>query len=473
MHNNFYLLRQLVPELNEKLTGHAVVSCFSQNKDELIIGFDNGDGPFFIKAQLHPFPCLTFPGHFNRARKNSVDLFGELILKKVTGTTQFDNERSFSINVENGYSLVFKMHGHHANILLAKGQQVVKIFRNQFTADKDIVPSGLHRTIDWGKDFFVQNRDKLKQAYFTLGKTVWEYLDARGFNTLGHDQRWELLNETVKQLEAPTYYITKQNGQIRLSLLNHGEVLKVFAHPIEALNEFFHQHHTTGALHKEKTRMQKKLIATIGMCGNYMAKNRKKLDETILDAPYKSWADILMANLHQVEKGSKKVQVMGFDGKEVTIPLKPGLNAQQNAQVFYRKAKNQEIEIKKLSGAMVQKENEMEAARQQLVQLEEAGTWAEFKLLFKGPKTKAKKESEPPFHQVGYMGYKIWIGKNAQNNDLLTLKYAHKDDLWLHAKDVSGSHVVVKNQAGKAIPKEVVVRAAELAAYNSKRKTES
>jgi predicted ribosome quality control (RQC) complex YloA/Tae2 family protein len=56
---------------------------------------------------------------------------------------------------------------------------------------------------------------------------------------------------------------------------------------------------------------------------------------------------------------------------------------------------------------------------------------------------------------------------------VLTLKLSHKDDLWLHAKDVSGSHVIIKYQSGKNFPKDVIERAAQLAAYNSKRKNES
>ncbi len=65
------------------------------------------------------------------------------------------------------------------------------------------------------------------------------------------------------------------------------------------------------------------------------------------------------------------------------------------------------------------------------------------------------------------------VGKHAKANDELTLKVANKDDLWLHAKDVAGSHVVIRHQAGKNIPKTVLERAAQLAAWFSKRKTDS
>jgi predicted ribosome quality control (RQC) complex YloA/Tae2 family protein len=78
-----------------------------------------------------------------------------------------------------------------------------------------------------------------------------------------------------------------------------------------------------------------------------------------------------------------------------------------------------------------------------------------------------------PFKQFETDGWVIWVGKNAKNNDLLTLKYAKKFDIWLHARDVSGSHVVIRNPNQRTVPKHVVEKAAELAAHFSKRSTES
>ncbi|GAB1445434.1 NFACT RNA binding domain-containing protein [Flammeovirgaceae bacterium] len=474
MHNNFYFLRQLSSALNKRLHGYSVVSCFSQNKDELIIELNNEKESFFVKAHLLSFACLSFPHHSNRARKNSIDLFNEIILKKFVDVTQFENERSFALNFEKGYSVIFKMHGNRANILLAKDQQVIQIFRHQFTADNHLSITELNRTIDWSKEAFIENGDNLNQTYPTLGKSVWSYLIEKGFNTENQDKNWILFNEALQQLQNPTFYLIKQNSQIRLSLFEWEEVLQKFNDPIEAINAYFFLYTSTEGLEKEKTSLQKQLTSTIDSCQSYIHKTQKKLNEITIDTQYKTWADVLMAHIHQVERGNEEVQLEDFDGNKITIKLKPELNTQQNAQIFYRKAKNQEIEIKKLSDSIAQKQNEMEAALQQLKQLDAVETSADFKMLFKEPKTKASKKEEPlPFHQVEYMGYKIWIGRNAVNNDLLTLKYAHKDDLWLHAKDVSGSHVVVKNQSGKTIPKVVIERAAELAAYNSKRKTES
>ena len=69
--------------------------------------------------------------------------------------------------------------------------------------------------------------------------------------------------------------------------------------------------------------------------------------------------------------------------------------------------------------------------------------------------------------------FELNVGKNAKSNDHLTMKVATKNDLWLHARDVSGSHVVIKEKPGKNFPQSVIEKAAQLAAFYSKRKTDS
>jgi predicted ribosome quality control (RQC) complex YloA/Tae2 family protein len=68
--------------------------------------------------------------------------------------------------------------------------------------------------------------------------------------------------------------------------------------------------------------------------------------------------------------------------------------------------------------------------------------------------------------------YQVYVGRDSQNNDLLTLKFAKQNDYWFHARSVSGSHVVLKNDNTKDnMPKNVLKKAASLAAYHSKAKT--
>ena len=84
------------------------------------------------------------------------------------------------------------------------------------------------------------------------------------------------------------------------------------------------------------------------------------------------------------------------------------------------------------------------------------------------PKPKARQ----PYREVVFQKFKIWIGKTAQDNDALLNQYSHKNDLWLHAKDAKGSHVIVKSAAA-VCPRAVVEEAAQWAATYSSRKHET
>ena len=77
-----------------------------------------------------------------------------------------------------------------------------------------------------------------------------------------------------------------------------------------------------------------------------------------------------------------------------------------------------------------------------------------------------------PFRTMKVGDYEILIGKSAQSNDEL-LRYADKEDVWLHARGVSGSHVIIRKKGKLPVPKEVIARAAQLAAWYSKGKNAS
>ena len=177
MHNNFYFLRQLSATLGSALKGAVVSECFSQSRDELIIRFEIDSRSFFVKASLQPgLSCLSFPGSFQRARKNSVDLFPELIGQRVSGVRQFNNERSFSIRLSENREVLFKMHGSRSNVIVLHHGAAAGIFRKNLTPDLKLSPDDLDRQIDWSYDHFRNHIHELRSVYFTFGRGVWKYL---------------------------------------------------------------------------------------------------------------------------------------------------------------------------------------------------------------------------------------------------------------------------------------------------------
>jgi predicted ribosome quality control (RQC) complex YloA/Tae2 family protein len=164
-------------------------------------------------------------------------------------------------------------------------------------------------------------------------------------------------------------------------------------------------------------------------------------------------------------------------GKPLEIKLKKDLSAQKNAELYYRKAKKEKIEFEVLEKNLKSKEQEIETLKTQIETIEKTDSLKSLRSLFKKDEITPKKskilKAEDLFKVFEIEGYKIWIGKNAKNNDLLTLKYSHKNDTWLHAKDVSGSHVVIKEISGQKTPKRVLETAAGLAAWFSKKRNDT
>jgi predicted ribosome quality control (RQC) complex YloA/Tae2 family protein len=344
-------------------------------------------------------------------------------------------------------------------------------------ADRQLEIDNLAREIDWSKEYFLAHRTHIFEKYFTLGREVQQYLLARQFDMLAPDQQWSEMQAVLALLHQPTYYLIDHNGKLVLSLLPFGEVRKQYTTAIEALNDFFLAYTQQDAFMREKARALQMAEEQIKQALGYVATSTARLSELESDTHWQQWADLLMANLHQVAAGTDRIRLSNFfdNGNAIEIPVKKEWSAQKNAEVYYRKSKNRVIEIQHLREAIAARLQTLEKAQALRLQLANANDLKTVRALG-ATLVRAQKERGPsskPFHEFMFLGFQIRVGKDAVSNDELTLHHSHKEDLWLHAKDVAGSHVVIKHQAGKKFPKEVIERAAQLAAYNSKRKTET
>ncbi|MDQ3289834.1 MAG: hypothetical protein M3Q05_00940, partial [Bacteroidota bacterium] len=168
MHNNYYFLRQLTQALKPVLVGSVVDSCFSQEKDELIISFRNPDSAniFYIKAMLTAqFSTLYFPESFNRARANSVNLFPEIIGEEIQEIIQHQNERSFYLALSNQKALLFKLFGNRSNIVYFEQNQAKSLFHKKFPKDIELDLQQLHRHLEPDKADFLVNLPAPEKVY--------------------------------------------------------------------------------------------------------------------------------------------------------------------------------------------------------------------------------------------------------------------------------------------------------------------
>ena len=239
-----------------------------------------------------------------------------------------------------------------------------------------------------------------------------------------------------------------------------------------------------------KDAMRQKSQAVRKTVQNLCTRLTKKLaiQEKELEATYdrerlRQLGDIVTANIHKIVKGQTVVQCEDFYDEQmpvIDIPISPILSPQQNAAKFYKdytKLKNAEKELTK---QMEIGETELVYLKSVLEELNRANTEAELEeirrelqeggyIKAEAGKKRMKQGKLPPMRFESTNGYPIYVGRNNRQNDELTFKLARKDDLWLHASKVHGSHVII-SCGGTTPPDDTITQAAQLAAYYAETK---
>jgi hypothetical protein len=480
MHLTYHFLRFLAPALSDSFAGNTIVSCFSQSKDELILETEGADGTRFIRAHLLPPQVyLSFPSQFHRAKRNTVSLFDSLIGEQILSCRAFSNERALKFELSSGKVLVLKLHGNRSNCLLYLPNEVepTLIFRNAISEDKTLDWSSLDRELNLSLEQFILLEGNVSQFLPTLGPVPRAWLKEKGYLDKTLAEKWVLIEELLDLLDSPLYSLVEKEGELLLSLLPEAQAKARYADPILACNELFYQALVLGSFEKEKNNLLKSYQDQLKRTQAYLKKSTEKLKE-LKDSPAPSQlADVIMANLHAFEDPLGPVELENFyTGEPVTVNLKLKQKPQDLAASLYRKSKNRQLELDQLEKTLAAKNEQAIALQALLDRVSEASDFRalkEFKKEHKEDLPATKNEVGSPFKVFEVEGFTIWVGKSAKDNDEMLRNFIHKDDLWLHARNVPGSHVVIRRKGMPTVPQQVVERAGSLAAFYSKLKTDS
>ena len=209
-----------------------------------------------------------------------------------------------------------------------------------------------------------------------------------------------------------------------------------------------------------------------------IAIQEKELQQTYDRERLRQLGDIVTANLHKIVKGQPVLQAEDFYDEEmkvIDIPISPILSPQQNAAKFYKdyaRMKNAEKELTKQLTIGAEELRYLESVLEELNRASSDAELEEIKqelqaggyLRPEGGKKKMKQAKTAPLRFESTDGFPIYVGKNNRQNEELTFRLARKDDLWLHAQKVHGSHVIIAC-AGQPVPDDTVTQAAQLAAH--------
>ncbi len=491
MHFHHFTLKQLAQQLELQHREEEVVACFSQSKNELVLVFES----LILRIGCNTPDTYVVPvKDFAKARKNVVDLFEPIYGLQLEKAYAVAHERELILGLSGDHQLVLKMHGTMANVMLRHQGEIVALFDHRHEDDWAYQEQPGSSDFSQLDEVETDRKRRLQGVLLQLSLIYDNNFAQRIWSLMENGQSFREAFDLVEhEASSGTFFLFKHKGRMQLLLFPPpGEETQLqVSGVVEGLRtwmrtHFQFQHYRNQ--YKVVQRHVKQPWEKLQKVYQSYLENVKQLEE---QRNPEEIGHLIMANLHQIPAESKKVELEDLYGTGlISVKLDPQLTPQDNAKRYYDKHKQRRLKLAYLKEQLDDIENKL---------LEAEEGWESFQQLIEpeklllGPKgfdyeaigalrqvakavlkeQKAQEEERYPFRSFQREGFQIFVGRNARNNDELSFKFANKNDLWLHAKDVTGSHVIIRQRPGKDLPPTVLEFAAQLAAYYSKRKNDT
>ncbi|MGT2762009.1 hypothetical protein D8830_02400 [Streptococcus intermedius] len=412
----------------------------------------------------------------------------------IENISQIENDRILEISVSNkneigdnvAATLIIEIMGKHSNIILmdkASGNIIEAIKHVGFSQNS-------YRTILPGSSYVTPPQTDKRNPFTISDEKLFEILhtedlSARSlqnlFQGLGHDTAAELsrrlTNDKLKTFRA----FFANSTQATLTSKSFTPILfadsqKEFPSLSQLLDAFYQDK-------AERDRVNQQASELIHRVENELEKNRKKLTKqeqelvaTENAEEFRQKGELLTTFLHQVPNNQDQVELDNYyTSEKITIVLDKALTPNQNAQRYFKRYQKLKEAVKHLTGLIEETKETIQYLESVETALSQANlteiTEIREELIQTGfirrrQREKIQKRKKPEKYLSTDGQTIILVGRNNLQNDELTFKMAKKEDLWFHAKDIPGSHVVI---TGNLHPSDdVKTDAAELAAYFSK-----
>ena len=238
-----------------------------------------------------------------------------------------------------------------------------------------------------------------------------------------------------------------------LSLYENKEKVESISSLVE---NFYHNNSLRDRINQKASGFKKILTTKLNRLTNkYLAMNDELLNNQSKE-DLKIFADLLSINIYKLQKGMKRVTVENiYDNmKEIEISLDEKKSPRENIEADYKKYKKLKTADEIIKAELPKIEEEMKYIKQILETIEiitELNELSEIEeelislgYVRKNKKNKQKLEKSKPYVFETDSGALIYVGKNNLQNENLTLKFANKNDIFFHAQDVPGSHVILR-----------------------------
>ncbi len=441
-----------------------------------------------------------------RQRRNTTDVLPELVGRTLEAVRTPERDRFLVLHFDGGLHLWVRLFGPRPNAFLLRTGVPIAVFLGDELEVPTTRPAPHPETPEALASRW-RPRKRLSQAVGAAVPLISAPLAADACRRAGLDPDmapeaippeglWRGVQSVLEDLAQPTPHIawrgTPEDG------LPEALLPAPLAHPPEDWTlEAFESFDRAASVFARRTlgsRHYRSLYAPVEKPLARLTAKRQRSADAMLDElsqpsradGYEAWGHLLMAQASGEGPGREEIalpDIMGDPSETVTIPLDPALSAIENAERYYDKARRTRRSREEAEGRWESAHSEAEELQDLLARLRATATLDELRTLLEAEdatlarvlRPEARGETSEPFHRFPLPGgFEALVGKHARGNAHLTTRVASPHDLWLHARGVPGSHVVIKRGARTVqIPPEAVGQAARLAARFSTAKTQS
>ncbi|MBB6452982.1 putative ribosome quality control (RQC) complex YloA/Tae2 family protein [Salirhabdus euzebyi] len=514
--------RAVVHELSEQLVSGRILKIYQPTNTELMLTVRSHGKNHQLLLSVHPSYARLHVTDSSLTNPKEPPMFCMLLRKYISGgfierIEQVGMERIVHIHInsrdeigdETKKTLIMEIMGKHSNILLVDNERNVIL-----DSIKHIPPSqNRHRTIMPGQTYVsppeqgksaplsMTSEDFIRKLDFNSGKLDKQIVDKiEGFSPLiakeiafrahlGTNEKYQQVFGAIQQqLQEHNYEPTIYRGNKEQFYVLLLESIKAERESFPSTSKMLDYFYSGKA---ERDRVKQQTGDIYRLLKNERDKNVRKIkkhEQTLQKAEqadhYKHYGELLTAHMHLVKKGDKKVKVVDYydpEQGEVEIELNPNKTPSENAQRYFQTyqklKKSKQVVVEEIQKAtdeinyLDQLIQQLETAREQDLEEIREELQDEGYIRKKVSKQKNKPKNRPQLDEYkGSDGTIILVGRNNKQNEYLTNRLAHKQHIWLHAKDIPGSHVVIQDPNPS---EETIEEAALLAAFFSKSKMSS
>lgn len=431
LHQSAFLVKTLSKCLNNTYANWWIEDIYSSSKTELAFIIKNENNQL---AQINfNFSAdnllLLLPSRQGNKPRLALDQFQKSHQQQIVRFRCVQNDRVMLIELANGSLFYACFYGRRADVIYLKEEEYDSFRVKNQTIDliKKMESPNIEFDANNWDEFWQQNRflpsTVIDQA-FSIGTAQDLVRRIEKCSLMVNDNKLVLSSENIKL-----------NKQLEIITQFNLDFLKNF--------------HAT----KRAKELESRRVKYLKSINQRLAAAQNKLLGLTNKNHFQQWADLIMSNLSILNPKLKEQALTDWVTNElVQVRLNIEKSPIENANKYYQKAKNIHKEITFLKNKIAALVEEQQNPK------------------IPGQKTISEKQVARPYYQFEMDGYEIRVGKSAEKNDELIKNHCHKNDLWLHAKDVPGSHVIIRNPSKTNIPIPVLEYAASLAAKYSKSK---